>query len=683
LKLFKSILVANRGEIACRVFRTARAMGMRCIAVHSDADARAKHVREADEAVRLGPAPAAESYLRGDLIIAAAKATGAEAIHPGYGFLSENPDFAEAVVKAGLIWIGPTPAAIRAMGLKDEAKRIAIAADVPVLPGYQGEDQSERRLLKAAKEIGFPVLIKAVAGGGGRGIREVTGSDDFSAALASAQREAKAAFGDDRVLVEKLVQRPRHIEVQVFGDSHGDVVHFFERDCSLQRRRQKVIEEAPAPGMTDEVRAAMTSAAVKVAKAVGYQNAGTVEFIVDGTGPLRPDGFWFLEMNTRLQVEHCVTEEIVGRDLVKLQFEVACGGRVPLQDEISMSGHAVELRLCAEDPAQEYRPSVGRITRFETEVERWGLRLDSGFEAGDLIPPNYDSLLAKLIFKAQTRTLAFGEAMACLTGLEVGGVQTNAGLLYAALAATMADDQIDVWNEGPEYGLHTGLLAANTALTKPPNWQTEDSMLCAAAVAVQLEREYQATLAHDPFAAADGWRLNAPPRLEAGFQIEGARRAVALSGGAASVLARVGEGLARASRASAIRDESGAWDIEIAMPGADLLSVRAWIDHGIAAVNAQGWIHEFQLDEASGDTSALEAGDTIAAPLPGKVVALAAKAGQAVKKGEALVTLEAMKMEHALKAPRDGVVAEVGASAGDLVKEGAVLVRLAAKEEAA
>ena len=376
--MFTSVLVANRGEIACRIFRTAKTMGMTTVAVYSDADATAKHVREANKAVRLGPPPATDSYLRGDLIIAAAKETGAQAIHPGYGFLSENPEFAEAVVAAGLIWIGPTPNAIRAMGLKDEAKRLAIAAGVPVLEGYQGEDQSEKRLLKAAKDIGFPVLIKAVAGGGGRGIREVTRAEDFKDQLASAQREAKAAFGNDVVLIERLVQRPRHIEVQVFGDKHANVVHLFERDCSLQRRRQKVIEEAPAPGMTDEVRAAMTTAAVKLAKAVSYENAGTVEFIVDGNGPLRPDGFWFLEMNTRLQVEHPVTEMITGQDLVEWQFRVAAGEQLPKrQDELSITGHAIEARICAEDPAEGFRPSVGR---FEA-MDSWagGERVDAGF----------------------------------------------------------------------------------------------------------------------------------------------------------------------------------------------------------------------------------------------------------------------------------------------------------------
>ncbi|TPW07010.1 MAG: mccA [Alphaproteobacteria bacterium] len=412
---FTSLLVANRGEIACRIFRTARAMGMRTIAVYSDADAKAKHVREADEAVHIGASAASESYLRGDKVLAAAKAADATAIHPGYGFLSENPEFAEAVVAAGLIWVGPTPASIRAMGLKDEAKRIAIAAGVPVLSGYQGEDQSEKRLLDEAKAIGFPVLIKAVAGGGGRGIREVKAAKEFKDQLVSAQREAKAAFGDERVLIEKLVERPRHIEVQVFGDKHGGLVHLYERDCSLQRRRQKVIEEAPAPGMTDEVRAAMTEAALKVARAVDYENAGTVEFIVDGNGPLRPDGFWFLEMNTRLQVEHPVTEAVTGLDLVEWQLRVAAGEKLPKpQGDILLDGHAMEARICAEDPAEGFRPSVGRLVHCEwprfARMERgeadpddayWTF-VDAGFEEGDTIPSSYDSLLAKLVAFSRT-----------------------------------------------------------------------------------------------------------------------------------------------------------------------------------------------------------------------------------------------------------------------------------------
>ena len=364
--MLKSLLIANRGEIACRIMATCRRLGIRTIAVYSDADTYAKHVREADDAIHIGAAPAAESYLDGDRIIEAAKASGAEAIHPGYGFLSENADFADAVEKAGLIWVGPKAETIREMGLKDEAKRIAEEAGVPVLPGYRGEAQDAKTLEEEADKIGYPILIKAVAGGGGRGIRLVSRKSDLSSELESAVREAKSAFGDGRVMLEKLVEQPRHIEVQVFGDSHGGAVHLYERDCSLQRRRQKVVEEAPAPGMPEDVREAMTGAAVKLAKAVGYEGAGTVEFIVDGARPLAKDTFWFLEMNTRLQVEHPVTELITGTDLVEWQLRVASGEKLPLeQKDIPLSGHAIEARICAEDPANDFRPGAGRLAAFD------------------------------------------------------------------------------------------------------------------------------------------------------------------------------------------------------------------------------------------------------------------------------------------------------------------------------
>src|SRR5690349_14800160 len=363
--MFSSLLIANRGEISRRIMRTARRLGVRTVAVYSDADAEAAFVREADEAVWIGAAPATESYLKGERIIEAALDTGAEAIHPGYGFLSENAGFAEAVGKAGLTWIGPPPEAIRAMGLKDAAKALMEKHGVPVTPGYHGDDQTAKTLKAAARKIGYPVLIKAVAGGGGRGMRRVDAEKDFDAALISAQREAKASFGDDRVLVEKFIENPRHIEVQIFGDLHNNYIHLFERDCSLQRRRQKVVEEAPAPGMSTEVRKAMTDAALMAARVVGYRNAGTIEFIVDGSGALRPDGFWFMEMNTRLQVEHPVTELITGLDLVELQLHVASGGKLPAQSEIRLHGHAAEARLCAEDPSRGFLPSSGRLEVFD------------------------------------------------------------------------------------------------------------------------------------------------------------------------------------------------------------------------------------------------------------------------------------------------------------------------------
>jgi 3-methylcrotonyl-CoA carboxylase alpha subunit len=642
------VLVANRGEIACRIFRTARRLGMRTVAVYSEADAKALHVRSADRAVLLGPAPAAESYLRGDRIIAAAKEAGAEAIHPGYGFLSENPEFAEAVIGAGLIWIGPTPAAIRAMGLKDEAKRIAIAAGVPVLTGYQGEEQGEKRLLDEAKAIGFPVLIKAVAGGGGRGIREAQDAKGFREALESARREAKAAFGDDRVLVEKLVQRPRHIEVQVFGDAHGDVVHLFERDCSLQRRRQKVIEEAPAPGMTEPVRKAMTDAAIKVAKAVHYQNAGTVEFIVDGEGPLRADGFWFLEMNTRLQVEHPVTEAVTGLDLVEWQFRVAAGMPLPLkQHEITLDGHAIEARICAEDPSEGFRPSVGKLKTLAFDGYS---RVDTGFEAGDEIPSAYDSLIAKEITHKPTREEAIYHARVCLGRLRAEGVTTNGAFLQRCLSDADFGNGV----------LHTGLIASKLEQLA----DRADSRHRAAAVAVLALERFGGGAG--VWGAMSGFRLNAPPR-----------RVWHLEEGGATLRVDAGPPLTIDSVAPEIFLD---WlDEEECQADIDSMPFRAgWRREGDGVcVLLAGESFHFLPPGAAADHAGVEGGDTILAPLPGKIVALSARVDGAVRKGEPLVTLEAMKMEHALKAPRDGVVAEVLVSEGAQVKEGTVLVRLA------
>ena len=624
--MFQSVLVANRGEIACRIFRTVRAMGLRALAVYSAADAKAKHVREADAAFLLGPASAAESYLRGDRVLEAARALGAQALHPGYGFLSENAEFAEAVIGAGLVWIGPQPAAIRAMGLKDQAKRIAIAAGVPVLAGYQGEDQSERRLLKEAKAIGFPLLIKAIAGGGGRGIREVGSSQDFAPQLQSAQREAKAAFGDDRVLLERLVQRPRHIEVQVFGDAHGHRVHLFERDCSLQRRRQKVIEEAPAPGMHEEVREAMTQAALKIANAVEYENAGTVEFIVDGAGPPRADGFWFLEMNTRLQVEHPVTEAITGLDLVEWQLRIAAGEVLPLQQhEIALSGHAIEARICAEIPREGFRPSIGRISQFD--AYEGGMRLDAGFEAGDAIPSHYDSLIAKAIVHREDREEACAALIEELCAIDVVGVRSNIGFLIRCA-------QAQPFQSG---ALHTGIIADHLEeLTQGPA-----DLLQRAADEVAdawLENGRGA----DPWALGDGWRAQSGAKAHVALQCEGQR---------------------------VLGDPFGP-----AYP-----NQRAHLLEGGQAIAViEGEVFHFTEPGAQFDLEDGAGGDEIKAPLPGKLVALAVIAGQMVKKGEPLAVLEAMKMEHALKAPRDGQVAEVTTEIGALVKDGQVLVRLEA-----
>ncbi|MEY3293517.1 MAG: hypothetical protein RJB12_1288, partial [Pseudomonadota bacterium] len=429
--MFTSVLVANRGEIACRVFRTARRMGIRTIAVYSEADAKALHVREADEAVLIGPAPARESYLDAAKVLAAARATGAEAIHPGYGFLSENADFAEAVMAAGLVWIGPPPAAIRAMGLKDAAKSLMIAAGVPVTPGYLGEDQSLARLQTEADAIGYPVLIKAVAGGGGKGMKKVDRAEDFADGLASAQREGQSSFGDPRVLIEKYITRPRHIEVQVFGDTHGTVVHLYERDCSLQRRHQKVIEEAPAPGMDAATRKAVTDAAVRAAKAVNYEGAGTIEFIADASEGLKADRIWFMEMNTRLQVEHPVTEEVTGVDLVEWQFRVAAGEPMPLkQDEIGLNGWAMEARLYAEDPANGFLPSIGKLEHFVMPSD---IRVDTGVEEGGEVSQFYDPMIAKLIVHGDTREEAAEALAEACAGVEVWPVKTNAAFVMKCL----------------------------------------------------------------------------------------------------------------------------------------------------------------------------------------------------------------------------------------------------------
>jgi len=494
-RMMNSLLIANRGEIACRIIRTARRLGIRTVAVYSDADAKALHVRMADEGVHIGPSPARESYLVGEKIIAAAKSTGAEAIHPGYGFLSENADFAQAVIDADLIWVGPKPASIRAIGLKDAAKKLMTEAGVPVTPGYLGEDQDTKRLKKEAGAIGYPVLIKAVAGGGGKGMRRVDEPGQFEDALDSAKREAASAFGDDRVLIEKYILSPRHIEVQVFGDSHGNVVHLFERDCSLQRRHQKVIEEAPAPGMDEETREAVCGAAVRAAQAVNYENAGTIEFIADASEGLRADRIWFMEMNTRLQVEHPVTEEITGQDLVEWQLRVASGEPLPkMQDELTITGHAIEARLYAEDPAKGFLPSVGRLDHFDLGNEG---RIETGVEEGDAISPFYDPMIAKLIASGESRDEAIDELAAMLDGVEVWPVRTNAAFLFNALVEPdFGDAQID-----------TGFI--ETHLDElVPDVEPSDTIRRAAATVAIL-----ASGGEGPFPM--GLRLNAPPRLAA------------------------------------------------------------------------------------------------------------------------------------------------------------------------
>jgi 3-methylcrotonyl-CoA carboxylase alpha subunit len=601
-------------------------MGIRTVAVYSDADARALHVRMADEAVHIGPSPARESYLVGDKIIAAAKATSAEAIHPGYGFLSENADFAQAVLDAGLIWVGPKPDSIRAMGLKDAAKKLMADAGVPVTPGYLGEDQDPKRLKKEADAIGYPVLIKAVAGGGGKGMRRVDAAKDFADALESCKREAASSFGDDRVLIEKYILSPRHIEVQVFGDAQGNVVHLFERDCSLQRRHQKVIEEAPAPGMDEATREAVCGAAVRAAQAVNYEGAGTIEFIADASEGLKADRIWFMEMNTRLQVEHPVTEEITGQDLVEWQLRVASGEPLPKQqDELTITGHAIEARLYAEDPTKGFLPSVGRLEHFDLPnpgPENAALygepRIDTGVEEGDAISPFYDPMIAKVVAWGEVREHAIDDLAEYLDQTEVWPVRTNAAFLLNAV--THPDF------EAAKIG--TGFVEKHLDQLVPDPTPNESIRRAAAAVAILTSG------GEVPFPT--GLRVNAAPRL-----------AATLSG----ETVELGD------------------DDEVA-------EASGFADDQRVVVFGKGQAYEFALgSRGTGTTHGLHDGE-IEAPMPGKVTAVEVSQGEKVAKEQRLLILEAMKMEHALTAPFDGTVAELSAAPGQQVTEGQLLVRL-------
>ncbi|WP_299175837.1 biotin carboxylase N-terminal domain-containing protein [uncultured Brevundimonas sp.] len=651
--MFKSVLVANRGEIACRVFRTAKRMGIRTIAVYSEADADALHVRESDEAVLIGPAAARESYLDGAKVLAAAKAAGAEAIHPGYGFLSENADFAEAVAAAGLVWIGPDPASIRAMGLKDAAKQLMIEAGVPVTPGYQGADQSEETLTAEAARIGYPVLIKAVAGGGGKGMKRVDAPEDFAAGLASAKREGAAAFGDDRVLIERYITRPRHIEVQVFGDRHGDVVHLFERDCSLQRRHQKVIEEAPAPGMSDAVRAAVTEAAIKAAKAVDYVGAGTIEFIADASDGLKSDGIWFMEMNTRLQVEHPVTESVTGVDLVEWQFRVAAGEPLPLkQDEIRLNGWAMEARLYAEDPANGFLPSIGRLDHFVMPAQgAEGIRVDTGVEQGGEVSQFYDPMIAKLIVHEDTREAAAARLAEAAGEVEVWPVKANAGFLKRCL-------------QHPRFvagDVDTGFIAAEEAALQPA--ASDEATLAALTLIAEAAAERAETTRSDPFSPwggqpglSYGVRLNALSQTTVWAHVDGAGVSAPVTPdetgwcGAGGMLAQIG--------------------FDQVQAGERLFGYQAVDDGFVLFVDGEAR-RVTPYRAATVGVGAVSDG-SLRAPMPGKIVAAPAKVGDAVTKGQPVVVLEAMKMEHALTAPFDGVVESV-ATVGDQVTEATVL----------
>ncbi|MER8415287.1 MULTISPECIES: acetyl/propionyl/methylcrotonyl-CoA carboxylase subunit alpha [unclassified Mesorhizobium] len=654
--MFAKILIANRGEIACRVIRTARKLGVRTVAVYSDADARSLHVEMADEAVHIGPSRVGESYLRGDKIIAAALTTGAQAIHPGYGFLSENPDFVDQVTAAGLIFIGPSAASIRAMGLKDAAKRLMEKAGVPVVPGYHGEAQEIVLLASKAREIGYPVLIKARAGGGGKGMRRVEHPDEFSEALSSARREAKAAFGDDRVLVEKYVDKPRHIEVQVFGDNFGNAVHLYERDCSAQRRHQKVIEESPAPGMTEALRKAMTDAAVKAAKAINYSGAGTIEFIVDASQGLKADRFWFMEMNTRLQVEHPVTEMVTGTDLVEWQLRVASGEKLPkTQSEIALTGHAFEARIYAEDAAKGFLPATGTLhhLRFPDAAPQGAtMRIETGVRAGDAISPYYDPMIAKLVVHATDRQAALEALGAALSRTEIAGSTVNTAFL-AALAADPDFAAGDV--DTSLIGRHQAALT----IVPPPSGET------IAAAAVAASGAGASPLSDDPWSSLAGYA-----------HFHSVARRTWLKFGEDDIAAKV-----------SVRPD-GRFQVALEKPYDDTNShdfraaprLARWPGHITVFEGAVGYTFAVSDPLARADEAAASAG-SLRAPMPGLVKLVRVGKGDTVIKGQPLLILEAMKMEHTIAAPHDGVIAEI-ATEGAQVTDGTVLVRFVGEQAA-
>jgi len=650
--MFSSVLIANRGEIACRIARTAKRLGLRTIAVYSDADAHALHVAACDEAYRIGPAPARDSYLAIDKIVAVAREARADCIHPGYGFLAERAEFAEACAAAGIAFIGPPAAAIRAMGLKDGAKALMTKAGVPVVPGYHGERQEPKFLKEKAYEIGYPVLIKAVAGGGGKGMRRVDRHADFDAELEAAMREAQSAFGDARVLVEKYVNSPRHIEIQVFADTAGNVIHLNERDCSLQRRHQKIIEEAPAPGMTTELRGRMGAAAVEAARAVGYVGAGTVEFIADGSQSLRSDGFWFMEMNTRLQVEHPVTEAVTGLDLVEWQFRVAAGEPLRLaQHEVRLSGHAVEARLYAEDPENGFLPSTGRLLALQF-AEGDGIRVDTGVAAGSDVSPFYDPMLAKIIAHAPTRDAALDRLALALQQTVAAGPRTNLALLAALIRA-------------PEFRqgrFDTGFIERNlSALGAEP--RQRDGAAAAAGAARLLAREAaQSASAHDHDAPVSPWDVNDA------FQLSGPRRtsfAILVDGVNASAEVTYAEGRPQVA-------------VDGVAAAADLLAVDA---PDAVYVLHRGRQTVVSRKTAAVDIDHLDGDGVLRAPMHGKLLAVLVETGATVTKGQRLAVIEAMKMEHTLLAPVTGRVSEVLAAAGSQIAERATVMVITPDQE--
>ena len=666
--MFTKILIANRGEIACRVAATARRLGVRTVAVYSDADAHAKHVLACDEAVHIGGSAPKDSYLQWQRIIDAARATGAQAIHPGYGFLSENAEFSQACQQAGLVFIGPPASAIQAMGLKAESKRLMATAGVPLVPGYQGEAQDPALLQREADGIGYPVLIKASAGGGGKGMREVARSEDFAAALESCKREATNSFGNDAVLVEKFVQRPRHIEIQIFGDTQGNYVYLFERDCSVQRRHQKVLEEAPAPGMTPGLRQQMGEAAVAAARAVGYVGAGTVEFIVEQPGGYaHPEQmkFYFMEMNTRLQVEHPVTEAISGQDLVEWQLRVAAGQPLPLkQEDLMIDGHAIEARICAENPDKDFLPATGTLHVYRKPAhaafEFGAVRFDDGVREGDAISPFYDSMIAKLIVWGETRQEALAKLDAALADTHIAGLQTNVQFLRHVLAT-------DSFRQAH---LDTALIAREKDRLFEQDPLGRDLVVAAAvAQTVLAERAAETT---DPFSRSDGFRSHGVATRRVDLEYRGEPLVAKLRYLSDGLMLQVADGEPQALDITALPEGR----IDLRLGGArELVQVYA-LGEEEYVFGTRGAARITELDMLSRADEGAAEGGRLTAPMPGKVVSIAVKTGDKVSKGQPLAVMEAMKMEHTIAAPSDGVVGEVLYAPGDQVAEGAELLRL-------